>query len=193
MKLYPHDNNLRVRYKQLTFDCRTAVRDFECKQETKLIDSQNINNFYKHINRKLRNSSTCPVLTNQTGSCAYSDLDKAELFNSHFNSVNVDDDGNLPNFSRRAELNTKLDSVQFTAENVYRVTKRLKPNMTCDPGGYSSFLVKQLLSAFADPLALIFSSFYRLVKFHQHGRGLLLLPFLKRASHRIQLTTDLYR
>jgi len=100
------------RYKQLTFDCRAAVRDFECKQETKLIDSQNINNLYKHINRKMRrpNSSSCPVLYDQTGSCVYSDLDKAELFNAHFHSVNVDDNGHLPKFSRRAEANTKLDT-----------------------------------------------------------------------------------
>ena len=89
MKRYPHESNLYVRYKQLTLDCRAAVRDFECKQE--LTDSQNINNSYKYINRKLRNSSSCLVLCDQTGSCVYSDLDKAELFNAHFHSVNVDD------------------------------------------------------------------------------------------------------
>ena len=64
VKRYPHESNLSVRYKQLTSDCRAAVRDFESKQETKVIDSQNINNLYKcrPINRKLRNSSSCPVL-----------------------------------------------------------------------------------------------------------------------------------
>ena len=135
MKRYPHESNLSVRYKQLTLDCRAAVRDFECKQETKLIDSQNINNLYKYINRKLRNSSSCPVLYDQTGSCVYSDLDKAELFNAHFHSVNVDDDGNLPKFSRRVETNTKLDTVQFTAEKIHKVIKRLKPKVTRDPEG----------------------------------------------------------
>jgi len=39
------------------------------------------------------------------------------------------------------------------------VIKKLKPEMTCDPDGYSPFLVKQLVSAFADPLTLLFSSF----------------------------------
>jgi len=118
VKRYPHDSNLRARYKQLTLDCRAAVRDFECKQETQLVDSQNISNLYKHINRKLRNSSSCAVLYDQTGSGFYSDLDKAELFNAHFHSVNVDDNGNLPIFSRRADANTKLDTVQLTAEKI---------------------------------------------------------------------------
>jgi len=51
----------------------------------------------------------CPI---QTGSYVHSDLDKAVLFNTHFNSVNVDYDGNLPEFPRRAESNTMLDIVQ---------------------------------------------------------------------------------
>jgi len=95
-----------------------------------LVDSQNINNLYKHINRKLRNSSSCLALYDQTGYGFYSDLDKAELFNAHFLSVNVDDNGNLPIFSRRAEANTKLDTVQLTAETIYKVIKKLKPMMT---------------------------------------------------------------
>jgi len=117
MKLHPQDDNLHVRYRQLTFDCIATVREFECQQKTKLIDSQNINKLYKHVNRKLRNA--CPVLSDQTGSYVDSDLDKAVLFNTHFNSVNVDDDRNLPEFPRRAESNTTLDTVQFTAEKIF--------------------------------------------------------------------------
>jgi len=32
--------------------------------------------------------------------------------------------------------------------------------MTCDPEGYSPFLLKQMVSALADPLSLLFSSFF---------------------------------
>ena len=55
-----------------------------------------------------------PALYDQTGSCVYSDLHKVGLFNAHFYSVNVDDNGNLPKLSRRAEANTKLDTVGGT-------------------------------------------------------------------------------
>jgi len=89
---------------------------------------------------------------------------KSHTINSHFHSVNVDDNGNLPKFSRRAEANTKLDTVQFTAEKIHKAIKRLKPKMTRNPEGYSPFLVKQLVSAFADPLALLFSSFLSIGK-----------------------------
>jgi len=53
-----------------------------------------------------------------TGTFVCTDQDKAELFNTYFNSVNVDDDGKLPTFPRRAELNTKFDTVQLTAEKI---------------------------------------------------------------------------
>ena len=51
------------------------------------------------------------------------------------------------------------NTVQFSTEKIHKVIKRLKPKMTRDPEGYSPFLVKQLVSTFADPLALLFSSF----------------------------------
>ena len=135
------------------------------------------------ISPKPRNSSSCPVLYDQTGSCVYSDLDKAELFNAHFYSVNVDDNGNLPKFSRRAEANIKLDTVQFTAEKIHKVIKRLKPKITRDPEGYSPFLVKQLVSTFADPLALLFSSFLSIGKIPSAWKRAIItvsLPFSKR-------------
>jgi len=68
MMVKSEDDTLRVRYRQLTFDCRATIREFECQEETKLIDSQNISNLYKHVNRKLRNSNACPLLSDQTES-----------------------------------------------------------------------------------------------------------------------------
>jgi len=116
-------------------------------------------------------------------------LDKAELFNTHFNSFNVDDDGHLPEFPRRAESNTMLiDTVQFTAEKIYKVTRKLKPRITCDPDGYLPFLVQQLVSAFADPLALLFSSFLSIDKIPSAWRRTIITP----CCHRILLITDLF-
>jgi len=87
--------------------------------------------------------------------------------------------------TKQAEANTKLDTVQFTAENIHKVIKWLKPTVTRDPEGYSPFLVKQLilLHCYSHP-------FYQLVKSHRHGKGLSLFIF-KKALHRILPTTDL--
>jgi len=106
----------------------------------------------------------------------------------------VDDDGNLPEFPRGAESNTTLDTVQFTAEKIYKVIRKLKPKMTCDPDGYSPFLIKQLVSAFVDTLALLFSSFLSIGKIPSAWKSyrLIISPILKKASHRFLLITDLF-
>ena len=43
------------------------------------------------------------------------------MFNSYFNSVNVDDDGTLPDFPRRAKADINLDAVQFITDKIYKV------------------------------------------------------------------------
>ena len=106
----------------LVRECKTAIYNYECQRKARIVESQNTGAFYKFVNQKLHNSGTSSVLQNSSGSCIFNDYDKAELFNSYFNSVNVDDDGNLPTFPRRTE--SKIDVVQFT---VFR--RRLKTEL----------------------------------------------------------------
>jgi len=42
MKRDPSNDVLRVKYKQLVSEYRMAVNDFECKQESELINSRNV-------------------------------------------------------------------------------------------------------------------------------------------------------
>ena len=106
--------------------------------------------------------------------------DRAELFSTYFNSVNADDNGELPKFPRRAESNTKLDTVQFTAGKIYKVRRKLKPKMTCDPDGYSPFLVKQLVSAFVNALSLLFSSFFSIGRIPSSWKRAIITPIFKK-------------
>jgi len=46
------------------------------------------------------------------------------MFNLYFNSVNLEDDGMLPDFPYRTKVNTKLDTVEFAKEKIYRVIKK---------------------------------------------------------------------
>jgi len=71
--------------------------------------------FYKYVNNRLCNSNASSVLMD-SGSLVFTDDRKAEVFNSYFNSVNVDDNGTLPDFPHRAKANVSLDTVEFTTE-----------------------------------------------------------------------------
>ena len=64
------------------------------------------------------------MLLKDDGLPVHTGLDKAELFNSYFNSVNVNDNGILPDFPTRVNSDMKLDDVQFSAEKLHRVIKK---------------------------------------------------------------------
>ena len=120
----PNDTVLRSNYKRLVHECREATRDYERSQEASILESQNISAFYRFINRRLHNSRPAPVLLKDDGLPVHTGLDKAELFNSYFNSVNVNDNGILPDFPTRVNSDMKLDDVQFSAEKLHRVIKK---------------------------------------------------------------------
>jgi len=91
------------------YECREAIKDYERSQEANILESQNISEFYRFVNRRLHNSRPAPVLINGDGLPVHTDLDKAELFNSYFNSLNVNDNGILPDFPMRVKSVMKLD------------------------------------------------------------------------------------
>jgi len=105
----------------------------------------------------------------------FTDDSKAEVFNSHVNSVNVDDDGTLPDFPYRVKANVILDAVEFTTEKICKVIKKLKPKLTRDPEGFSPYLVKQLITA----LSLLLSSFLSVGRIPSSWKNAIITPIYK--------------
>ena len=120
------------------------------------------------------------MLIKGDGLPVHTDLDKAELFNSYFNSVNVNDNGILPDLPTRVKSDMKLDDIQFSAVKLHRVVKRMKGIMTCDPNGYSPYLIKQIISALADPLSLLFNSFFSVEDIPSSWRKAIITPIYKK-------------
>jgi len=73
------DSGLKAKYRKLSDDCREAIKKHEIYVESKVIDSNNIGSFYKHVNKKLSNRSNIGALTTTNGDTASTDLDKAIL------------------------------------------------------------------------------------------------------------------
>lgn len=74
-------------------------------------------------------------------------------------SVNVPDDGKLPNFSDRSG-GDKLDSITFYRHVIAKAIKKLKPNLSAGPDGYPPVLICKLVNSVAEPLAMIFQFIY---------------------------------
>ena len=73
--------------------------DIDC--EEKILNSNNLGAFYKFVNKKLTSSSGVAPLINSEGILISADIDKANLLNKYFESVFIQDDGNLPIFPSR--------------------------------------------------------------------------------------------
>ena len=84
-------------------------------QKKQIIDTGNTGAFYNYINRKLGRQQSIGILENNNGQYVTSDVGKAELLNSYFSSINVQDDGNNPVFHRRVADSISIDTVQFTS------------------------------------------------------------------------------
>jgi len=115
----PNDVDLSANCKRLVDECRKVIKYYECTQEAKIIESQNAGTFYKYVNKKLYNSTAAPVLLDSKGSPVFADYDKTELFNSYFNSVNVADNGNLPDIPRRTKAETTLSKSKYCLQRKY--------------------------------------------------------------------------
>ena len=59
--------------------------------------SNNLGTFHRYINKRISHRPDIGALTDDTGNIVTGDLERAELFNCHFASVGVVDNGFLPN------------------------------------------------------------------------------------------------
>jgi len=80
-------------------------------QKKQIIDTGNTGAFYNYINRKLVRQQSIGILENNSGQYVTSDVGKAELLNSYFSLVNVQDDGNNPVFHCRVADRISINTV----------------------------------------------------------------------------------
>ena len=99
--------------------------------------SKNLGRFYKFVNARLANKNGIGTLKNSSGEAVTNDTDRANLLNEYFSSVNVPDDGVLPNFSDRSG-GGKLDNITFNRNVIIKAIKKLKPQLICGSRWLSS-------------------------------------------------------
>ena len=89
---------LNLKFCRITQQCKTAIYEYDSERKKRLLSTRNLGAFYKFINNKLHTTSDVAPLHNSSGTLLTHDFDKANLLNTHFESVFIKDDGNLPPF-----------------------------------------------------------------------------------------------
>ena len=103
------------------------------KKEQKVIDSKNTGAFYKFVNRKTSCKCGIGALRNNQGAIVTDDLQRANLLNEYFNSVCSVDNSNTTVLAHLAPISAILDHIDFTPENFFATTRKLKKNKSSGP------------------------------------------------------------
>ena len=151
----------KLRYRKVAADCRKAIFDYYTSLELKVINSNNLGQFYKYANRKLSSRSGIGVIRNENGEFISDPAGQADMFNEFFAASFVSDNNSNPPFSSRAPPGVGLANIAFTQRDVYLKLNKLKVNTAGGPDTLSPLFLKNISCFITAPLAFMFEEFFK--------------------------------
>jgi hypothetical protein len=148
---------LLAKYKLLASQCRSAIYAHHVDVENRVIDSDNINKFYRYANRKFTSKTLIGPLKDINGDLVIDPTRKAELLQTIFKSMFTLDDGIIPVFSNPPVTSSSLSSVIFSPDLVKRAIRKLKAKSKGGPDGLPPIFLKTCSDQLAAPLAYLYS------------------------------------
>jgi len=70
------------------------------------------------------------------------------------------ENGDIPNVAPRVTNGVHIDIVNFNRNAIIKSTNKLKPNLASGPDGFPPLLFKRLRTCLAEPLSMMFNSFF---------------------------------
>jgi len=104
---------------------------------------------------------------------------KTDEVNLYFSSINTVNNNVMPDFAVGRRDSNKLEDVHFTPSILVKVCKKIRPKLTTDPDGYPPILLKNIISAVAMPLYVLFQSSMSLGKVPASWHNAIITPLFK--------------
>jgi len=182
LKANPDDPKLKEKYSKLTADCRYAIKQYEVYKENKVINSNNVGDFYKHVNKNLSSRSKIGNLKTPLGETVETDAEKANVLNNYFSSVCTQDDGNIPAFTTSVTDKDGISNVDFDAAKLIAAVRRIKTKRptSCGPDGYPVVLLRNTIGSLSQPLSHMFNSFISVGKIPDSWKTAHVTPIYKK-------------
>ena len=178
--------NKKAKYKEAAKQYKLAAQAAQESSERKLIDSDNLGQFYKHVNKASVHKTSIGPLKAEDGKLVLDDLGKAELLNAYFIGVCTKDNGDLPPMQNiGAENKQVLRTISFRTEQIRQILKKLKNKLSSGPDGIPPIIFKNLANQLAYPLAVMFNIFMQSGSVPSIWKRAIVIPIYKKGSSSI--------
>ena len=154
------NETIAAKYLDISKQCRNAIYEHAVAKESALLDSNNLGQFYKYVNKKLATKSSIGVLKDKNGENVYDPVGQTDIVSNFFASTFTTDDGILPEFPSRVPLDVSLSYVPFDQESVLAALNKLRPGTAGGPDGLQPCLLKKVAGYIALPLSMMFETFF---------------------------------
>jgi len=127
------------------------------KYELQVLERNNLGAFYRYVSRRLKSHGSVGPVCDDSGQFISNSHAKADRFNEYFVSVNIIDNGIIPQTVKTPVINNILDTVKFTPDCVASIIRSLKNTLSCGPDNLPSLFFKHTANSTAAPLAMLYS------------------------------------
>ncbi len=180
-RLSKTDKSYKSIYKEKSKQYENAVRDWIDCAESKICDNPSSKKFYSFVNNKLKTSCQIPPLIDESSSSTcLTDMEKATLFNSSFQTVFTADNGKLP--TPPSLFFSPMYNFQITSTEILQAINKLKDKITRTPEEVPSYFIKRIAFTLLLPLTIIFTNnlFYTYVP--SQWKESLIVPIYKKGN-----------
>jgi hypothetical protein len=146
-----------AKYKSIASQCRLAIYKYHVEVENKVINSNNINKFFRFANRKFSCRSPVGPLKSNDNSLIIDPIRKAELLQNVFSSMFTIDNHHTPVISSPSVTDSGLNNIIFSPLLVKRAISKLKVKTKGGPDGLPPVFIKKCSDQLSSPLAYVFS------------------------------------
>jgi hypothetical protein len=173
----------KLTYNAAKNQCSAAIKKFFAAKELELIRSNNLNRFYKFVNKKLTNNSSIGDIRDSNGCKVSDNRSKCEVFNNYFASVFTNDNNINPLFTDRVDKElVHLNSIDFSPNSVYSILKKMKSSNSCGPDNIPNVFLKNCASTLCLPLSHMFDISFKDGSMPDIWKSASVMPLFKKGS-----------
>ncbi len=166
------------KYLEASRVAQRAKRSEKYKSEKDVLESDNLNRFWKFVKTKLSNKSSIPCLLDELDNPVTENVGKAQMFNEFFVSVFTPDNKTMSLLPSPNPSNF-LSHIEFSPATVYAELCKSSNKLSSGPDNLSNFVLKKLSLVLAEPLSIIFTQSFATSTLPLDWRSAHVIPIFK--------------